>query len=106
MPLWRLRPSWKQPTIRLNRPLVSWGDHRIVGDNGGSDSGPPLKDSKMTSSETMQIATKISEASRQVEETAIQVAQKRVDRTQLTHRVSDSAAEMSDYILTRARKAG
>ncbi len=59
----------------------------------------------MTNSERTQIATKISEASRQVEETAVQVAQKRVDRAMLTSKVSDSAAELSNYILKRARTA-
>jgi hypothetical protein len=60
----------------------------------------------MTNKDTAKIATKISEASRQVEETAVQVAQKRTDRTNLTGKVSDSAAELSDYILARARKVG
>ncbi|HEY0105928.1 MAG TPA: hypothetical protein VGB91_07570 [Rhizomicrobium sp.] len=60
----------------------------------------------MTDKEKTKVAEKISEASRQVEEAAFGVAQKRTVRSELTGRVSDSAAELSNYILSRARKAG
>jgi hypothetical protein len=57
----------------------------------------------MTDKEIARVANRISEASRQIEEMAVQVAQRRFERSELTGKVSDSAAELSNYILTRAR---
>jgi hypothetical protein len=67
-------------------------------------SGQSLGDSKMTNKETIEIAKKIAEAARRVEETAVNVAQKKTQRSELTTKVTESAAALSDYILTRARR--
>src|SRR5258706_6751927 len=102
----RLRPLWKQPTIRINCSLAVKGDNRVSRAKSGCSECGQSQDSKMSDKETIQVAKKISGASRQIEETAVRVAQKRLGRSELTSKVSDSAAELSNYILKRARTVG